>query len=192
MAKTYLTGVVLAGGQSSRMGGEDKGLIMLRGKPLWQHVAARLAMQTNAMLVSANRHLEQYRTGGYPVITDALTDFQGPLAGMLAVMQTSDSEWYLFCPCDTPFIPDDLAVRLEAGRNAAPAVWVNDGERDHPAIALVHHSLAAELSAYLEQGERRVMAFLRQTGGHSALFPANAAAFANVNTPDDLNRWEEK
>lgn len=188
-----VTGVVLAGGKASRMGGKDKGLQELNGKPLWQHVAERLAPQVSSLVISANRNLEIYRASGLPVLTDTLDDFPGPLAGILSVMQQSDGEWFLFCPCDTPRIPTDLMARLQKNRqHNAPAVWANDGERDHPAIALVHRSVLPFLQNYLASGERRVMVFMRQAGGHSVDCSDVKSAFANVNTSDDLARWQER
>jgi len=186
-----ITGVVLAGGRATRMGGKNKGLMTLNGKALWKHVAERLAAQVAHVAVSANRDLEAYRASGYPVITDTLPDFPGPLAGMLSVMQQLNSEWYLFCPCDTPHIPADLAQRLWNAKGARPAVWANDGERDHPAIVLMHHSLKAPLADYLARGERRVMVFLREVNGCSVAF-ANKDDFANVNTLAELERWQEE
>lgn len=190
--QTEVTGVVLAGGRASRMGGEDKGLMPLRGKPLWQHVADRLQPQTENLAVSANRNLVQYRTAGYPVISDTLTDFPGPLAGMLSAMQQLPGEWFLFCPCDTPFIPDDLRMTLQQSISDAPAAWVHDGERDHPTIALINRRLVPALGAYLAAGERRVMVFMREHGGRPVDFSHYFGAFANVNTPDDLQRWESQ
>jgi len=188
-----VTGVVLAGGKASRMGGKDKGLQELNGKPLWQHVAERLAPQVTSLVISANRNLEIYRTSGLPVLTDTLDDFPGPLAGILSIMQQSDGEWFLFCPCDTPRIPTDLMTRLQKNRqHNAPAMWVNDGERDHPAIALVHRSVLPFLRDYLASGERRVMVFMRRAGGHAVDFSDVKSAFANVNTPDDLAHWQER
>lgn len=188
-----VTGVVLAGGKASRMGGKDKGLQELNGKPLWQHVAERLTPQVTRLIISANRNLDIYRASGVPVLTDTLDDFPGPLAGMLSVMQQSDGEWFLFCPCDTPRIPTDLMARLQKNRqHNALAVWVNDGERDHPAIALVHRSVLPFLTDYLASGERRVMIFMRQVGGHAVDFSNVKSAFANVNTPDDLTHWQER
>jgi len=186
-----ITGVVLAGGKATRMGGKDKGLLELNGQPLWQHVADKLAGQVDTVVISANRNLAVYETSGYPVIQDSLPDFPGPLAGMLAVMQQVNSAWFLFCPCDTPTIPEDLATRLRAGLNDAPAVWVFDGERDHPAIAMMHRQLVPFLTDYLASGERRVMVALRQAGGKAVDCSDIQSAFINVNTPEDLARRQE-
>ena len=179
-------GVVLAGGRATRMGGKDKGLQELNGKPLWKHVADTLCKQVDAIAISANRHIDIYRQSGYPVYQDSLGDYQGPLAGMLSVIQQSEREWFLFCPCDTPFIPTCLTERLVSNRNNAPVVWVHDGERDHPTIALINRKLIAELKTYLASGERRVMMFMHQSGGHSVDFSDQKSAFINVNTPEDL------
>ena len=185
-----VTGVVLAGGKASRMGGQDKGLLELKGKPLWLHVAERLSPQVSHVIISANRNLDIYRASSLPVISDTLNDFPGPLAVMLSVMQQTPAEWYLFCPCDTPHIPADLVERLQHTLQNAPAVWAHDGERDHPAVALVHRSVLPLLQAYLASGERRVMVFMRQAGGHAVDFSDVKSAFANVNTPEDLAHWQ--
>ena len=187
-----IIGVVLAGGRATRMGGKDKGLQLLNGKPLWQHVADTLAGQVTAKAISANRHIDTYRQSGYAVYQDSLENYPGPLAGMLSVMQQSQGEWFIFCPCDTPFIPSCLVERLFLLRGTAPVVWVHDGERDHPAIALMHRSLAPALQAYLAAGERRVMVFMRESGGHSVDFSDVKSAFVNVNTSEDLQRMQEK
>lgn len=186
-----ITGVVLAGGKATRMGGKDKGLLEFNGQPLWRHVAEKLAAQVDAVVISANRNLAVYQASGYPVIQDSLAGFPGPLAGMLAVMQQVNSEWFLFCPCDTPAIPVDLAARLRAGLNGAPAAWVSDGERDHPAITLMHRQLAPFLTEYLASGERRVMVALRQAGGKAVDCSDIKSAFINVNTPEDLAGRQE-
>lgn len=187
-----VTGVILAGGKASRMEGKDKGLLELNGKPLWQYVAQRLKPQVDSVVISANRNLDIYRASGLPVVTDMMNGFPGPLAGISSVLQHYPGEWFLFCPCDTPHVPGDLLARLQEGCLQAPAVWVHDGERDHPAIALVHRDILPPLQAYLARGERRVMVFLREAGGHSVDFSDVKAAFANVNTPEDLARWQEK
>ncbi|HDR2620830.1 TPA: molybdenum cofactor guanylyltransferase MobA [Enterobacter chuandaensis] len=187
-----ITGVVLAGGRATRMGGKDKGLQRLNGKPLWQCVADTLAGQVTTMAISANRHIDTYQRSGYAVYQDNLEDYPGPLAGMLSVMQQSNGEWFLFCPCDTPLIPSCLVERLVKLRGTAPVVWVHDGERDHPAIALMHRSLVPALQEYLAAGERRVMVFMRQSGGHSVDFSDLTSTFVNVNTCEDLQMMQEK
>ena len=187
-----IIGVVLAGGRATRMGGKDKGLQLLNGKPLWQHVADTLAGQVTTIAISANRHIDTYRQSGYAVYQDSLENYPGPLAGMLSVMQQSQGEWFIFCPCDTPFIPSCLVERLFLLRGTAPVVWVHDGERDHPAVALMHRSLAPALLAYLAAGERRVMVFMRESGGHSVDFSDVKSAFVNVNTSEDLQMMQEK
>lgn len=187
-----ITGVILAGGKASRMGGQDKGLVVLKGKALWQHVADRLQPQVATLAISANRNITDYQSSGLPVFQDSISDFPGPLAGMLSVMQQAAGEWFLFCPCDTPFVPAYLAERLVAQRGEAPVVWAHDGHRDHPAVALVHRSLASKIEDYLARGERRVMVFMREAGGHPVDFSDSQDAFSNVNTLDDLAHYQEK
>ncbi|AGJ88380.1 molybdenum cofactor guanylyltransferase [Raoultella ornithinolytica] len=192
MQGEVITGVILAGGRATRMGGADKGLQLLDGKPLWRHVADALSPQVTHLVISANRNLERWYESGYPVYSDSLSDFPGPLAGMLSVMQQTQSEWFLFCPCDTPFIPSFLAERFIQQKQTAPVVWVYDGERDHPAITLMHRCLMPDLAAYLAAGERRVMAFMRNSGGHRVDFSDVRPAFINVNTLDDLQGIQEQ
>ena len=191
-AECQITGVVLAGGKASRMGGQDKGLMLLDGEPLWEHVADGLRPQVSNIVISANRNLDIYRQSGFPVIADTLSGFPGPLAGLLSVMQQTSGEWFLFCPCDTPFIPDNLVERLVDQRQNTPVVWVHDGDRDHPAVALAHRSLAPKIVDYLASGERRVMVFMRQVGGHSVDFSDTKEAFRNMNTPADLKLNQER
>lgn len=187
-----ITGVVLAGGKARRMGGADKGLLELDGKPLWKHVADNLLSQLGTVVVNANRHRNIYQKSGLRVIPDSLADFPGPLAGMLSVFLQEKGDWFLFCPCDTPYIPRDLVTRLKAQRNDSAVVWVHDGERDHPTIALVNRSVQPLLQDYLQSGERRVMVFMRLAGGHAVDFSDQKDAFVNVNTPEELARWQEK
>ena len=188
-----ITGVVLAGGRGSRMGGKDKGLVLLNGVALFHFVLETLRPQVDQLVISANRHIEIYQQAGVPVITDSLPDYPGPLAGMLAVMEAVESEWFLFSPCDTPNIPSNLASCLWDGLGdpAVSAVWVNDGERDHPGIALIHRSVKVALRAYLSTGERRVMQFLLSIGGRAIVFDKALTYFLNINTLDELSHWQE-
>lgn len=189
---TKITGVVLAGGRGSRMHGQDKGLVLLNGIALFQHVLTALRPQVEQVVISANRHREIYRQAGVPVIVDSLPDYQGPLAGMLAVMEAIESEWFMFSPCDTPNIPNYLVSRLwdALGEPPVSAVWVNDGQRDHPGTVLIHRSVKTALKAWLATGERRVMPFLFSVNGHAVVMDNTLDNFANINTQDELSRWQ--
>lgn len=183
---TALTGIILAGGQGRRMGGQDKGLVLFDGIPLYQHVLQRLRPQVDIVMISANRNLDRYQSGGFVVISDTLPDYPGPLAGMLSGLLAAETEWIVFCSCDTPFVPVDYVQQLWRHKQEALAVWARSSERDHPALALLHRSLAQPLADYLQRGERRLMQFLREQGGHAVRVNQDEAAFRNVNTPEDL------
>ncbi|XBS69833.1 molybdenum cofactor guanylyltransferase MobA [Acerihabitans sp. KWT182] len=191
MTKTPITGVILAGGRSSRMGGEDKGLIPINGRPLYRHVLDRLSGQVTTALINANRHLDQYRQCGLPVITDTLPDFQGPLAGMLSGLKAANTSWVVFAPCDAPVFPSDLVARLWQGKRDANAAFAHSGGRDHPAFALLNRALVSRLEDFLSRGERRVMLFLTQVNAAKVIFPARYPTFANLNTPQDLADWAQ-
>ncbi|MFC0139771.1 molybdenum cofactor guanylyltransferase MobA [Erwinia mallotivora] len=181
-----ITGVILAGGRGSRMGGKDKGLVTWHGKPLYQHVLTSLAPQTEKVCINANRNIAIYQQSGLSVITDSLPDFPGPLAGMLAALEYIDTDWAVFAPCDTPALPTDMVSRLWQAKHTAPAVWVRSAGRDHPVIALLHISLATPLAGFLAKGEGKVMLFLREAGGHGVSFDDCPEAFANFNHHEDL------
>ncbi|OON36961.1 molybdenum cofactor guanylyltransferase MobA [Izhakiella australiensis] len=181
-----ITGALLAGGQGSRMGGKDKGLLLLQDIPLYQHVLRNLQPQFDSVVINANRNIDRYAESGLPVITDSLHGFPGPLAGMLAVLSVVTTPWVAFAPCDTPWLPIDWAGRLWRQKGAAPAVWVKSRERDHPALAILSTALCPDLQVYLAGGKRRLMQFLTEAGGHGVLLEDEERCFANINTPADL------
>ena len=181
-----LTGVILAGGQGRRMGGQDKGLLLLNGVPLYQHVLQRLEPQVDIVMISANRNIDRYQLSGCQVIQDAITDYPGPLGGMLSALNVIPGDWAVFCSCDTPAIPLDYVHQLLQQKGEAPAVWVRSRERDHPTLALIHRCVADALEIYLQQGQRRLMQFLTEQGGHAIQLNDDESAFRNINTPEDL------
>lgn len=187
-----VTGVILAGGRGSRMGGEDKGLMMLNGLPLYQHVLQRLQPQVATLCISANRNTESYQQSGFPVIADTFPGYAGPLAGMLAALRFINSSWALFASCDTPFLPPDLAKRLWQQKGEANAVWVRNGERDHPTLALVHRCVADPLADFLHRGDRKLMLFLQQIAAKAVIFADDPQSFTNINTPDELRSYGEE
>ncbi|OVZ79961.1 molybdenum cofactor guanylyltransferase MobA [Yersinia kristensenii] len=186
-----ITGVILAGGRSSRMGGHDKGLISLHDNPLFQYVIDRLKPQVNYLLINANRHQDIYQESGIPVISDIITGFLGPLAGMHAGLSHSATEWVVFAPCDVPALPGNLVSQLWQGKRQALAAYAHDGERAHPTFALMHISLKARLAEYLANGDRKLMIFMESINAQSVIFNGQSDQFSNLNTPADCHLWEQ-
>ena len=187
VAMTALHALVLAGGRGSRMGGVDKGLQLFNGRPLAAHVIDRLAPQAASVLVSANRHLDQYSAFGHPVLADPPgLEFAGPLAGMLAGLQAiPDDAWLLTAPCDCPHLPLDLAQRLLTAAEPHGLAFAQ-AEREHPTHALLHARLREPLAAHLHGGGRAVLRWMRSLPHGVARFD-DERAFANFNHVADLH-----
>ncbi|MES2741930.1 MAG: gephyrin-like molybdotransferase Glp [Pseudomonadota bacterium] len=194
------TGLILAGGQASRMGGIDKGLLPLRGLPLAAHAMQRLAPQVARVLLSANRNLTRYAALGAPVLPDQLGGFAGPLAGLEIGLRHCDSAYLVCVPCDSPFLPADLVARLGqalCAQRADLAVAVTlevdaQGQayrQRHPVFCLLKTSLLAQLSAYLAQGGRRMDGWYGSGAVAEVLFD-DGAAFRNINTAQQLQRFD--
>ncbi|MFP5408272.1 MAG: molybdenum cofactor guanylyltransferase MobA [Gammaproteobacteria bacterium] len=178
--------VILAGGQGLRMGGVDKGILNYQGHPLIEWVLAALAPQVEQLVISANRNLDVYKAYGYRVLPDTLPDYPGPLAGVLAALEAVDTDWLLVVPCDTPHLPADLALRLlgAAHLENVPLAVATDGARIHHTCFVVSTDRRDDLAAYLARGERAVRHW--QAGLASTAVRFDAACFANINRPRDL------
>jgi molybdopterin-guanine dinucleotide biosynthesis protein A len=189
-ARDQITGLVLAGGQGARLGGQDKGLVKLSGRPMIEHVLARLAPQVGRVLVNANRNMESYTGYGYEVISDSHTGFQGPLAGMASGLQHATSKYLLCVPCDSPLLLTNLADRLlgACSQNAAKIAIPHDGNRTHPVFALIDCSLRESLEEYLAGGDRKIDRWMSQHPMVTVDFSDAVESFSNINTEDDLNR----
>lgn len=183
-----ISAVILAGGQAKRMGGVDKGLQPLQGKPLFQFIYDRLHSQVEHISVNANRNQAIYATAGLPVFGDNIEGFQGPLSGILTALERADTDFVLFVPCDSPFFPDNLLEKLKSAVvfHGVSIAYVHDGEREHPTFCLMARSLKEKLAAYLAAGDRRMLQFMRQNGAVSVDFSENKAAFTNINTLAEL------
>jgi molybdenum cofactor guanylyltransferase len=180
-------GLVLAGGRGIRMGGADKGLQPLAGRPLVAHVIERLACQAGAVMISANRNLDTYADLGHTVLSDPPgLEYAGPLAGMLAGLNTiPDDAWLLTAPCDCPRLPTDLAAQLLA--NAEPhGLAFALARREHPTHALLHARLRGPLAEHLQAGGRAVLRWMQSRPHGLARFD-DEAAFANLNHLSDLH-----
>lgn len=189
----FVTGMILAGGRATRMQGRDKGLIMVAGRPLIRHVIDRLQPQVDELLINANRSLDDYRRFGFPVFSDARPDFQGPLSGMLAGLRRIDADGWLVCvPCDAPQLPRDLVARFCRALTPDDRLAVaDDGHWLQPAFCMLHASLADSLDAWLAEGGRKTGEWLRRQQAVRVDFSDQADAFTNLNSPDDLQHYQE-
>jgi len=190
IARESVTGVVLAGGQGRRMGGVDKGLVELDGRPLVAWVLERLAPQVGTLLVNANQNAARYAAFGHPVIGDAVGGFAGPLAGLHAALAAARTEWVVTVPCDSPFLPRDLVARLAGGAASANATLAvaRTFDQPHPVFALVRRAVLPHLTHYLEGGGRKIDAWYSALSIVEVPFDDEADAFRNINTTDELRQ----
>ena len=189
-----VTGVVLAGGRGSRMGGVDKGLVEVAGRAMVEHVLAALGPQAGAMAINANRSVDRYARYGHRVIRDRLDGYQGPLAGMASALAAAETELVLVVPCDSPLVAPVLGPRLHAAlgaRNANVAV-AHDGERMHPVFVLLRRSALAGLEDFLARGERKIDRWFAEENTEVVDFSDLPDMFLNVNRDADRARLETR
>jgi len=182
-----ITAIILAGGRATRMGGQDKGLVELAGRPMIAHVLAALAPQVERVIINANRNLDRYAAFGWPVVTDDDSGFLGPLAGLAAGLRAAHTPLVLTAPCDSPLVAMDLAARLYSALEQADAELAVpfDGKRLQPVFALVRTELAASLAAYLGRGDRKIDRWFAQHRLARVDFSDRPETFVNVNDPDE-------
>lgn len=187
-----ITGVILAGGRAERMGGRDKGLLRLAGRPLAAHAVDALRSQVEALIINANRNLDAYRSLGCPVVSDDVGEFFGPLAGMLAALAAMGTSYLLTMPCDSPLLPNDYARRMRTAleREGAELSVASDGKRLQPVFALLRAELQQNLRVYLETGNRKIDRWFGQHRMAVADFSDRPEMFRNINTPEELARLE--
>ncbi|MEW6689683.1 MAG: molybdenum cofactor guanylyltransferase MobA [Pseudomonadota bacterium] len=183
-----ITGVVLAGGLGRRMGGVDKGLQPLRGKPMIAAVLERLAPQVSEILINANQNLEAYARFGHRVVPDAIGGFAGPLAGLHACLGEARHELVLTVPCDSPFLPFDLLSRLRKHLGENDLAIAKTFEQVHPVFSLVRTSVLNHLSEFLSSGGRKIDLWYSTLKFIEVPFDDEAEAFHNINTREELDR----
>lgn len=202
MQREDITGLVLAGGRGSRMGGADKGLQNFNGMPLALHTLLRLSPQVGETLVNANRNLSAYESFGAPVWPDALPDFAGPLAGFLAGLEQAETPWIVTVPCDTPLFPSDLVERLaEAAEHEDAEIAMASGPeadgqlRTQPVFCLMRRELLESLVAFTHGGGRKIDAWTAQHRTVVVPFDRpgdDPRAFFNANTLAELRELERR
>ncbi len=195
MTANNITGVILAGGRGTRMGGVDKGLVKLDGKPLVEHVIQRLQLQVPHIIINANRNRDAYARYGFAVVSDEIAAIDaGPLAGILSALTYAATDYIVTVPCDAPRLPKDLAARLllQLQRDHSRACVAHDGARMQPVFALLHASLQDDLRRALRAGEYKAERWLQDCGCSMADFSDGVANFTNLNTPADIAEFKAR
>ena len=192
--RATISGLVLAGGQGSRMGGVDKGLQPFRGKPMVAHVVERLAPQVDELLINANRNPDDYARFGHRVIADEIAGFAGPLAGFERGLAHAMGELVVTVPCDSPFLPHDLVERLRERLESANAelAVARTGEQSHPVFCLMRRSVLPSLQQFLGSGQRKIDKWYSVLRVEEVSFDDEVDAFLNINTREELASLEPK
>jgi molybdopterin-guanine dinucleotide biosynthesis protein A len=189
------TGLILAGGRGTRMGTVDKGLQNFRGAPMAMHALMRLAPQVDDIMINANQNLAAYEAISTAVWPDDMQGFAGPLAGIQTGLMHCETTYMVTVPCDSPFLPGDLVERLKAAliendADLAVAVTGSAEQRQvHPVFCLMKAALLPHLTLFLQQGGRKVDAWYASLPVTEVHFE-DEAAFRNINTLDDLRKFE--
>lgn len=187
-----ITGLVLAGGLARRMGGIDKGLVAVGGKPMVEHALAALRPQVGRMMINANRNLDTYAGYGVPVIPDTIEGFQGPLAGIFSGLAAATTRYLLTVPCDSPLVAPDLAACMFRAleTEGADLAVAHDGRRQQPVFLLLRRELAPDLQAYLAGGDRKIDLWLARHKVAEADLSHRPDTFVNVNDEEEQRRVE--
>ena len=187
-AASLVTGVILAGGQGRRMGGVDKGLKVLRGKPMVAWVLERFAPQIEEVLINANQNLERYAALGHRVIPDEIAGYAGPLAGLHRGLTEAAYALVATVPCDSPFLPSDLIQRLRGAiyNTESDVAVAKTADQPHPVFCLCRKSVLPGLTKFLAGGGRKIDAWYASLKVVEVAFDDNPGAFSNINTEEEL------
>ena len=187
-----MTGVILAGGLGRRMGGVDKGLQLLNGRPMAARVLARLAPQVDEVLINANQNLQRYALLGCRVVPDQIGGYAGPLAGLQSALSEARHDLVATVPCDSPFLPEDLVARLAASLSdeSVDLAVAKTGNQPHPVFCLSRRRVLPHLRAFLQSGGRKIDAWYSTLKVVEVTFDDEAAAFSNINTAEELHSAE--
>ena len=191
MLEKEITVVILAGGQGRRMDAQDKGLIKLNNQPLIEYIIQAISPQNTNILINANQNIAQYRQYGYPVVSDEVTGFQGPLAGVAAAMGQVETPYVLTLPCDAPFVERDYQAKMWTAieLQQTDLAVAYDGQRLQSVHALIPVRLYADLLKFLGGNTRRVDSWYSQYAMGLVDFSKQLRMFCNLNTPEDLKAY---
>tara|TARA_B100001750_G_C15478270_1_gene583872 strand:+ start:730 stop:1335 length:606 start_codon:yes stop_codon:yes gene_type:complete len=190
--KKQLTALILAGGKSSRMEGNDKGLMRFNDKFLIQHLHSLAERFCSNVLVNVNRNFNEYKRFGFNICKDLISDYQGPLAGMYTGLEQTNTDYLITLPCDGPFINESYfkkMVLLDKGFDINVAF---DGNRIQPVYCLLRKDLRKSLKSFLESGERKIDKWFDLCSVNSIDFSKNEEMFVNINNKEEFNKYKNK
>lgn len=192
--REQVTGVIVAGGKATRMGGVDKGLVSIGDRPMIAYAIDALRPQVADVLINANRNHDKYREFGCSVIADGDDDFRGPLAGVASGMLAAPTSYIAFAPCDSPLLCGDLVQRLYSALSTTGSriAVAHDGDRLQPVFALLDRGLLDDLTRYLDDGGRKIDQWYGTHGYATADFSDVTDSFLNINEPADKRALEDK
>ncbi|MDA9982343.1 molybdenum cofactor guanylyltransferase [Gammaproteobacteria bacterium] len=187
MRNDQITGLILAGGRARRMGGVDKGLAELDGRPMVTHVIDRLAPQVGRIIINANRNLAVYRAWSNTVVKDRIGEYDGPLAGVASGLEAADTEFMLTVPCDCPLVANDLTERMYHGliSERAEIAVATDGQRLQPVFMLLGRGLLASIESFLAAGERKIDKWFENHAVTVVDFSDESDTFLNINSIEE-------
>ena len=185
-----IAGLIIAGGKSSRMG-QNKALIHFKQKPLIEHVYDRLKYQVEKVYININQACNNFKYKEN-IIPDKKQNYQGPLAGLDAALQMIQTEWLQIAPCDSPFLPLDLTqILMNKSKQSLHKIIIPQTQNNiHPTLGLFHSSIADDLNLFLKNEDRGFINFINSVGFEGVSFE-NEHAFVNINTPEELEKYEK-
>lgn len=186
-----ITAVILAGGRARRMGGIDKGLVEVDGQPMIKRVIQQIEPQADQIIINANRNIQEYDKLGYPVVSDTLSGFQGPLAGFLSTMQHCHTDFIATVPCDGPLLPTDYIERMAKALEEYGIAVAHDGQRLQPVHALISTKLENSLQQFLEGGDRKIDRWYAEHDYATVDFSDMPETFLNINTLEERDNFEK-
>ena len=187
-----ITGIILAGGKSSRMG-EDKALKKFNNLALIEYTIKKIQPQVNSIIINANQNQKEYQQFGYPLIADINPDRLGPLSGIYSSLQKIATDWGFFSACDTPYLPKDVVAGLfhEAQLQHKLIAVVETNKKLQPLVLLVHKKLSYSLKKFISSGGRKTQQWILQQQPAIIDYSNEIDAFVNINTTQDFLAFEE-
>ncbi|MDA0789691.1 MAG: molybdenum cofactor guanylyltransferase [Proteobacteria bacterium] len=183
-----VTGIILAGGQSQRMGTADKAWVNYRGTPLLLHVTSALSTQAGHIIISCHMKQPPYTELPYTIVGDETPDFRGPLCGVISTAEYLSTERILVVPCDMPHLPAHLVNRLGEHLKGHEIAVVNDGTRRQHLVFLARRSTILSIRKYVESGKASVAGWIDCHDFVEVDFSDCSDAFANINWPHELEQ----